>query len=153
MNDETLLRRAIAIAAESRAAGNHPFGALLAGPDGQVLLEQFNGQQTGDRTAHAERALMSRASQLYDADFLARCALVTSAEPCAMCTGAAYWAGIGKIVFGLSEHDLKAMIGPHPENLTMDLPCRTVVAAGQREIAVVGPLLEAESAIVHEGFW
>jgi tRNA(Arg) A34 adenosine deaminase TadA len=96
---------------------------------------------------------MSRASQLYDADFLARCALVTSAEPCAMCTGAAYWAGIGKIVFGLSEHDLKAMIGPHPENLTMDLPCRTVVAAGQREIAVVGPLLEAESAIVHEGFW
>ena len=47
-----------------------------------------------------------------------------------MCTGAAYWTGIGRIVYGLSEKGLGAIIGPHPENLTMDLPCRTVLAAG-----------------------
>ena len=151
--DETLLRRAIAIAARARAAGNHPFGALLAGPDGAILLEQGNAADSGDRTAHAERLLMSRASQLYDAAFLADCSLVTSAEPCAMCAGAAYWAGIGRVVYGLSEHALKHLIGPHPDNLTMALDCRTVLAAGQRKIAVVGPLLDAEARKVHQGFW
>ena len=38
------------------------------------------------------------------------------------------------------------LIGPHPENLTMDLPCRIVLGAGQRTIEVVGPLLEDEVA-------
>ena len=67
--------------------------------------------------------------------------------------GAAYWVGIGRVVHGMSEKALKALIGPHPENLTLDLPCREVFAAGQRAVEVIGPLLEAESARVHEGFW
>jgi tRNA(Arg) A34 adenosine deaminase TadA len=79
--------------------------------------------------------------------------MYASAEPCAMCAGAAYWAGVGRVVYGLSERDLRRLIGPHPENLTMDLPCRTVLAAGQRSIDVVGPLLEDEAQEVHEGFW
>lgn len=70
-----------------------------------------------------------------------------------MCAGAIYWAGIGRLVYGLSESRLKALIGPHPENLTMDLPCRQVFAAGQRSIAVEGPLLEDEAEAPHRGFW
>ena len=70
-----------------------------------------------------------------------------------MCSGAIYWAGIGRVVYGLSEARLKAMIGPHPENLTMALECRTVFAAGQRAVAVEGPLLEDEAAEAHKGFW
>ena len=151
--DEPLLRQAIAVAAAARAAGCHPFGALLVGPDGAVLMEQGNGADTGDRTAHAERVLMSRASVAYSAEFLAGCTMYTSAEPCAMCAGAVYWAGVGRVVFGMTEHDLKALIGPHPENLTMDLPCRAIFAAGQREVEVVGPLLEDESRAVHVDFW
>jgi tRNA(Arg) A34 adenosine deaminase TadA len=151
---EALLRRAIGIAAAGRAAGRHPFGALLAGPDGAVLMEQGSSRdEAGDRTAHAERVLMSRASMAYDADFLAQCTMYTSAEPCAMCAGSAYWAGVGRVVFGISEQDLKALIGPHPENLTMDLPCRSVFAAGQRPVEVIGPLLTEECRAVHIGFW
>ena len=45
------------------------------------------------------------------------------------------------------------MIGPHPDNLAMDLPARTILAVGQRQIAVVGPLLAQEAAAAHEGFW
>jgi tRNA(Arg) A34 adenosine deaminase TadA len=70
-----------------------------------------------------------------------------------MCAGAIYWAGIGRVVCGLSEQRLRALIGPHPENLTMDLPCREVFAAGQRPIAVAGPLLEEEAEAPHRGFW
>ena len=154
MTDEDYLRLAIETAREARAAGNHPFGAILVGPDGAILLRAGNasaGEQ--DRTAHAERVLMSRASAMYPAAFLQGCTMVASAEPCAMCAGAAYWAGIGRVVYGLSERGLAALIGPHPENLTMDLPCRIVLGAGQRHIDVVGPLLEDEARAVHEGFW
>jgi len=154
LDHERLLRRAIAVAEESRRAGNHPFGAILAGPDGAVLMEGMNAFGIdGDATGHAERSLMTRASIAYGADFLAGCTMYASAEPCAMCAGAAYWAGIGRVVHGMSERALKALIGPHPENLTLDLPCRAVFAAGQREVEVIGPLLEEESARVHEGFW
>ena len=154
MTDEDYLRLTLDIAREARAAGNHPFGAILVGPDGSVLLQAGNAHgEAGDRTAHAERVLMTEASLIYPASFLAGCTMYTSAEPCAMCAGAAYWAGVDRVVYGLSEHDLRLMIGPHPENLTMDLPCRIVFGAGQRPIVVVGPLLEDESRAVHEGFW
>jgi tRNA(Arg) A34 adenosine deaminase TadA len=152
--DEDYLRLTLDIARRARAAGNHPFGAILVGPDGSVLLEAGNAHgDAGDRTGHAERVLMTRASLAYPADFLAGCTMFASAEPCAMCAGSAYWAGIGRVVYGLSEHDLGALIGPHPENLTMNLPCRIVFGAGQRTIEVVGPLLEAEARAVHDGFW
>lgn len=152
--DIELLRRAIVLAGEARARGDHPFGALLADADGTVLLEAMNTCGTaGDRTGHAERNLMTEASRHYEPGFLATCTIVTSTEPCAMCAGAVYWTGVGRVVFGLSERRLKAMIGPDPENLTLDLPCRTVFAAGQRPVETVGPLLEDEAARVHDGFW
>ena len=151
---EDYLRLTLDIARKARAAGNHPFGAILVGPDGAVLMEASNAHgEAGDRTAHAERVLMTRASQTYSAEFMATCTMYASAEPCAMCAGSAYWAGVGRVVYGLSERDLGALIGPHPENLTMDLPCRVVLGAGQRVVEVVGPLLEEEARAVHEGFW
>lgn len=151
---EDYLRLTLDIARKARAAGNHPFGAILVGPDGAVLMEAGNAHgEAGDRTAHAERVLMTRASQTYSAEFMATCTMYANAEPCAMCAGSAYWAGVGRVVYGLSERDLGALIGPHPENLTMDLPCRVVLGAAQRVVEVVGPLLEEEARAVHEGFW
>jgi tRNA(Arg) A34 adenosine deaminase TadA len=152
---ETLLRRAFDLARQSRSRGDHPFGALLSDADGTVLMEQGNGiaEQGGDMTAHAERLLASRASRVYSPMFLASCTLYTSAEPCAMCAGAIYWAGIGQVVYGQSEKSLKAATGNHPENPTLDLPCRTVFAAGQRRVAVIGPLLEQEAAALQDDFW
>jgi hypothetical protein len=45
------------------------------------------------------------------------------------------------------------MTGSHAENPTLDLPCRTVFAAGQRPVEVIGPLLEDEAAALHAGVW
>ena len=152
--DEDFLRLTLDIAKGARAAGNHPFGAILVGPDGTVLMEAGNAHgDAGDRTGHAERILMTRASMAYPAIFMADCTMYSSAEPCAMCAGAAYWAGVGRVVYGLSEREMGEIIGPHPENLTLDLPCRVVLSAGQRRTEVVGPLLEDESRAVQEGFW
>lgn len=152
--DLELLQHSIELAKQSRTRGDHPFGALLANSDGVVLLESMNtGGTKGDATGHAERNLMTEACTTYDTAFLRTCTMYTSAEPCAMCAGSVYWAGVGRVVHGMSEKALKDLIGPDPENLTMDLPCVAVFAAGQRSVEVVGPLLSEESAVVHEGFW
>jgi len=153
-SNETFLRRAFAVAARARAHGNHPFGAILVDARGNVLLEVENGfMPERDATAHAERLLATQASKIYDQKFLSECTLYTSAEPCAMCSGAIYWVGIGRVVFGLTERRLKCITGNHAENPTMDLPCRTVFSAGQRPVEVVGPLLEDEAAAIHAGVW
>ena len=153
--DARCLRLAFAVAGQARADGNHPFGAVLVGPDGVVLLEQGNGFAThgGDMTAHAERLLASAASRRFGTARLRDCTLYVSAEPCAMCAGAIYWAGIGRVVFGQSERSLKRQTGDHAENPTLDLPCRVVFEAGQRPVEVVGPLLGDEAARLQDGFW
>jgi tRNA(Arg) A34 adenosine deaminase TadA len=153
-SDENLLRRAFDVADRALERGNHPFGAVLAGPDGEVLLEAENGYlPDGDMTGHAERLLATAACKAFEPEELAECTLYSSAEPCAMCAGAIYWAGIGRVVYGLSEAKLKEITGDHPENPTLSLPCRTVFAAGRRPTEVVGPLLEDEAAELHEGVW
>ena len=153
--DETLLRQAFAVARRAREGGDHPFGALLADRDGKVLREQGNGYtaEGNDRTAHAERLLAGWAAKHMSLEELQGCTLYTSAEPCAMCSGAIYWAGIGRVVFGQSEHDLKTQTGAHEENPTLDLPCHIVFAAGQRPTEVVGPLLADVAAQLQTDYW
>jgi tRNA(Arg) A34 adenosine deaminase TadA len=152
--DEALLRRSFDVARRALAGGNHPFGAILVGPGGDVLIESENGFLPGrDMTAHAERLLATRASRAYRPDFLASCTLYSSAEPCAMCAGAAYWTGIGRVVYGLGERRLKEITGDHPENPTLDVPCRLIFEGGQRRVEVVGPLLEEEAEALHLQAW
>jgi tRNA(Arg) A34 adenosine deaminase TadA len=154
LDHDGFLRRAFDVARRAQAHGSHPFGAILVGPTGDVLIEAENGYLPDrDRTAHAERLLATQASRIYDPSFLAACTIYASAEPCAMCAGAVYWSGIGRVVFGLSERRLKAMTGDHSENPTLELPCRVVFAAGQRPVEVIGPLLEEEAAALHAGAW
>ena len=153
--DEALLRRAFNVARQAREGGDHPFGSVLADAEGKLIMEQGNGftSEGQDRTGHAERLLASRAARAYDLGFLAGCTVYTSAEPCAMCAGAIYWAGIGRVVYGQSEKALKAQTGAHEQNPTLDLPCEIVFRAGQRPTEILGPLLEEEAAALHADFW
>jgi tRNA(Arg) A34 adenosine deaminase TadA len=152
--DEQFLRRSFEVARRAATHGNHPFGAILVDQDGNVLLEVENGYLPDhDGTAHAERLLATRACTSLAADVRKTATLYSSAEPCAMCAGAIYWAGIGRLVYGLSEDRLRAITGNHPENPTLNLPCREVLASGQRVTEVIGPLLEDEAAALHHGVW
>ena len=153
--DLTFLRQAIDLAAAARAHGAHPFGALIVNAEGQILVTARNNAvpPKGDPTQHAEMLACAQAAQLLSEEALTRCTLYTSTEPCAMCAGAIYWIGIGRVVFALAETSLMRYTGSHDENPTLDLPCREVFARGQKPIAVAGPLLEDEAGKVHEGFW
>jgi tRNA(Arg) A34 adenosine deaminase TadA len=150
--DGQFLRLAIAVARRAREHGNHPFGALLADEQGNVLLEAENTVITDhDCTGHAELNLMRLASRQYSFDELSRCTLYTSTEPCPMCSGAIFWGGVGRIVYALSEAGLYAMTGDSPHKLPVG--CREVLAHGGRPIEVLGPALKEEARSVHLGFW
>ncbi|MCK1321452.1 nucleoside deaminase [Bradyrhizobium sp. 156] len=152
--DEHFLRLSFAVARRSFTHGNHPFGCIVVDAEGKVLIEAENGYMPDhDGTAHAERLGATQACRTLGREVLARATLYSSAEPCAMCAGAIYWAGIGRVVYGLSEHRLRGITGDHPENPTLDLPCREVIASGQRPTEVAGPLLENEAEALHDGVW
>lgn len=153
--DLVFLRRAIELAWEARAEGRHPFGSLIVDERGEVLLEARNNAvlPKGDPTQHAELVACKLAAVVLPVAELARCTLYTSTEPCAMCAGAIYWTGIGRVVYALREQGLARYTGSHEENPTLDLPCREVFARGQRPVVVAGPAIEDEAGKVHEGFW
>ncbi|KPG85104.1 nucleoside deaminase [Pseudomonas sp. RIT-PI-o] len=153
--DLALLRQTIALSQASKQRGRHPFAALVADRDGKVIAEAGNNSMPpeGDPTQHAELVAVAAAAKLLSPTELEACTLYTSAEPCCMCAGAVYWTGVGRVVYALSEHALLGLTGDHPENPTFSLPCREVFARGQRTVSVFGPMLEAEAAEPHKGFW
>jgi len=153
--DAQHLRYCIALSRQVRDSGKHPFAAIVVDAAGNIVAEAGNDSlpPEGDPTRHAELVAAGLAARRLSPEQLAAATLYTSAEPCAMCAGAIYWCGIGRVVYALSEHKLLGLTGDHPENPTFALPCRKVFARGQRRIEVTGPCLEDEAAAPHIGFW
>jgi tRNA(Arg) A34 adenosine deaminase TadA len=152
--DERHLLAAIELARRAREHGNHPFGALLVDEDGNVVLEAENTVLTErDVTGHAETNLMRLASSRFDADFLGTCTLYTSTEPCPMCAGAIYWGNVRRVVFALSQQEMRRISGGDPENFQLELTSREVFARGDHDVEVIGPDLLEQARAVHDGFW
>ncbi|MBB3317142.1 tRNA(Arg) A34 adenosine deaminase TadA [Rhizobium sp. BK181] len=147
-NHEPFLREAIALSKSAMERGDEPFGSVLV-KDGTVILCAENSVFTGrDMTNHAELNLIKLAAQKYDAAFLTDCTLYTSTEPCAMCSGAIYWSGIGRMVFACSETRLGEIAG-----IGLNVPSRAILETGARIVVVDGPNIEDEAAAVHQEFW
>lgn len=104
-DDRLLLRRAVEIAREGIRNGGGPFGAVIL-RDGEVIAEAHNRVVLdSDPTAHAEvQAIRLAAARLKNHD-LSDCVLYSSCEPCPMCLGAIYWAGMKKVVFACDRVD------------------------------------------------
>jgi tRNA(adenine34) deaminase len=144
------LRAAIMEARRAQEGGNAPFGAVLVAADGDLLLEAGNAaNSTRDVTAHAEMNAVRLATARFDAATLAGATLYASTEPCPMCAAAVFWAGIGRIVFGLRGGRLREMQDSAGRLPTLRLTCAEVLARSTRPIEVVGPLLEEEALAVH----
>lgn len=146
------LLRTNQIAIRARDFGHHPFGAILVAPDCEtVLLEQGNV----DTVNHAEAVIIRTAHTNFTPEYLWGCTLYTTVEPCVMCAGTAYWANIGRIVYGIAEVRLLELTGNNKQNPTLSIPCRYVFAHGQKNIKVWGPIPDVEEEIVkvHRDFW
>lgn len=140
-DDSNHLRRAFVAARTARAAGDMPFGAVLA-RDGQTIWTARNRQRTaGDPSAHAELVLLREACAALGPDALRGATVYASGEPCAMCAGAMFWAGVARIVFGAPLAEMEARLG----GPLLGLGCAATLAAAQPAVAVEGPLLLDEA--------
>lgn len=148
MRDEQFLRRAIELARQSREHGNHPFGALLVVDGHEALTAENTVNTERNPTSHAETNLIQKAVRELSPDELARATLYTSCEPCAMCTGAIYWAGVRRVVYALSSQELARLAGGD-----FLVPCRELFNRARETVEVTGPLLFEEAVKVHEGYW
>jgi len=148
---EEWIRKAITVADAAKEHGNHPFGALLVGKDGNLLLSAENTVITGhNATHHAEMNLVNLAWQSLPEADIKGSTLYTSCEPCPMCTGAIFWSGIRRVVFSLSALRLGEIA-----NDSFCGPCTTLFdrAGEQVRTEVIGPVLEPEGEAAHIGFW
>ena len=75
LKDIEYIRKAMEVAARSQASGAHPFGCILVGPDGDVLLEEFNGFPKDGGPGHAETNLARAAARKFSVEFLEGCTL------------------------------------------------------------------------------
>lgn len=146
------LRTANEAAKEAVESAHPPFGAVLVAPDGETVLMKQGNVSLID---HAETVIARQAFVKYHPDYLWKCTLVTTVEPCAMCAGNIYWGNIGNVVYGVEEITAKELTGADKRNPTMNLPCRTVFTAGQKPIRVVGPVPELEDELLapHRAYW
>ncbi len=136
--DHEPMRQAIEASREAIAEGNMPFGATLVSPEGSLLWTARNNQITrGDCTGHAELVLVREATAKLGADALRGGTVYASGEPCAMCSGAMFWAGIRRVVFAASQQDIIDALGGE------QLPIRSaqVYAGASPAVQVDGPLL------------
>jgi tRNA(Arg) A34 adenosine deaminase TadA len=105
--DLTHLRRAVDLAEIALDAGEEPFGTVLVGADGAVLLEDHNRTSGGDQTRHPELEVARWAANNMAPEARAVATVYTSGEHCAMCSAAHGWVGLGRIVIAASSKQMR----------------------------------------------
>ncbi|MBL4659681.1 MAG: nucleoside deaminase [Alcanivoracaceae bacterium] len=147
-NHQYFVKKTYQLAQSAQKHGNHPFGALLVIDEKIVLSSENTVISDNDITKHAELNLVSLATQQLTTKLLGKTILYTSTEPCAMCSGAIFWAGISTVVYGCSAKKLGEITTG-----SFVVPCKDIFNYGTRETAVIGPILETQGADIHRGFW
>jgi tRNA(Arg) A34 adenosine deaminase TadA len=132
--------------AEAAAArAEVPVGAVVVGPDGEILSRAGNRtEQDFDASAHAELLALRAAARLRGSARLPDCDLVVTLEPCAMCAAAIGLFRIRRLVFGAYD----------PKGGGVEHGARVFDAASaQHRPEVVGGVRETEAAALLRAFF
>jgi tRNA(adenine34) deaminase len=104
MTDEFYMREAIREAKKALELDEVPIGCVIVFQN-TIIAKGFNRtEQLKDFTAHAEMQAFTSAAEYLNNKYLNDCTLYVTLEPCAMCSGAAFWTQLGRIVYGASDH-------------------------------------------------
>jgi tRNA(adenine34) deaminase len=103
-SDEFFMNQALAQAKIAYDKDEVPVGAVIVFKN-QIIARAHNLTEIlNDPTAHAEMQALTAAADAIGAKYLNDCTLYVTVEPCVMCAGAAYWAQLGRIVFGADDN-------------------------------------------------
>lgn len=142
-NDRRFLELAIQTARENMDDGGGPFGAVVV-RDGRIIARAGNRVVPGhDPTAHAEVMAIRMAAEHLGTHDLGGCTIYASCEPCPMCLGAVYWAGIRRIVYA-SDRYRAAEAGFSDNRIYEELALEST----RRSIAMVRGLKEEGDSIL-----
>ena len=145
LDEEAAMRLAIQASQQALDAGNMPFGAALLSRGGELLHVAGNNQVTsGDFGGHAEMVLLREASTRLGREALRGTTVLASGEPCAMCSGALFWAGVRRLVFAASQQDIAECLGGD----VLAVTSRQVLERAAPAVEVDGPLLREDAVRV-----
>ncbi|NIO06489.1 MAG: nucleoside deaminase [Deltaproteobacteria bacterium] len=144
-SDREFIRRTYEIAKNAVFKGNHPFGALLV-HQGKNVAEFENAVVTSrDVTQHAETGLVAEVTKQFASEVLRESTLYTSTECCVMCCGAIHWAGIPRLVYGVTGSQARKVLGREYTGI----PSREIFQRIDPKMIVVGPVMEDDGLKVH----
>ncbi|KAG4436304.1 hypothetical protein IFR05_008198 [Cadophora sp. M221] len=133
--------------------GKRPFAACLLSPDNETVLLMH---QSVDQVNHAESSLARLAYSHYSKEYLWQCTLVSTWEPCAMCSATIYWAHIGRVIYAATNEQLATLTGPgNKENFTMKWHTRDILLDQQKDVEIIGPVEGMDKVVVEESdlYW
>lgn len=138
--NEELMVQAIEVCKTGMAAGESPFGALIARGNGEVIVAVHNTVRADcDPTSHAEINAIRRACRQLGTIDLSGHVLVTTCEPCPMCAAAAHWAKLDAVVYGATIND--AVAAGFNE---LRLPCSSLFQQGESPTNIYPGVLQDE---------
>ena len=136
---------AIKASREALEAGDMPYGAALVSATGELLQVSRNRQvSSADCTAHAEVVVVREASARLGLAALLGSTVYASGEPCAMCSGAMFWAGVRRVVFAAPTDVMAELFGGD----TLPIRCAQVLAGAVPAVKVEGPVAAEEALVV-----
>jgi tRNA(Arg) A34 adenosine deaminase TadA len=136
--EKAYIRRTHELAEAALENGNPPFGSILVLEGSEIESSANTTITEEDITAHPELKLARYAARELTAEERAACTMYTSTEPCPMCAGAVYYAGLGRVVYSVAGRSLPRV----REHRGIDIPCEEVIDRGDGTTAVDGPVLE-----------
>jgi guanine deaminase len=141
------LLRTLELAELAKGLGDGPFGAVILDERGNPISEASNSTTTDNSIVnHAEINAIQLAEYRRGKGKLKGCTIVSSAEPCPMCTSAILWSGLSRIVYGASIQALEQKgVGQ------IRIGCRDIVNQSGMQVQVYGPLMEEEAMKVFGG--
>lgn len=149
LDHEAHMHRALELAREAADRGDEPFGSLLvAASAGDVVMEERNAVTTANDIArHPELTLARRAAA--ERDDAGDLVMYTSTEPCAMCSGGIYIAGLRAVVYSVSAERAAELAGGGG----LVVPAADVFDRGRDPVEVVGDVLQEEGEQIHREHW
>lgn len=146
---EAHMSRALELAREAGERGDEPFGAVLV-QDDEIVMEERNAVHTADDIArHPELTLARRAAREFTPNERAALAMYTSTEPCSMCAGGIYIAGLDAVAYSVSAETAAEAAGGAGEVV----PACDILERESHRVRLAGPILPEEGEEIHREGW
>ncbi len=146
----SLMREAIEVANAASTRGELPYGAVISTADYELIASAHDQvEMDNDLTSHAELLAIRAASEVLGRQQLQGCILISTVEPCYMCFGAAWTAGLSDIVFGVDMRKLKSLFPASMDEIV--LSSDEINGFSDRRLSILGGILADECLSLWSG--